>query len=195
MKETLAKLTTNVLNPFLASFIVVVLLAFRDTANATEALKWASISIALSVLPVLSAVICLVRWKKLDGIFVNPRQQRTAIYLLASALGAIGYGLLWYFKAPELLAVTFATGLAAIVVFMAINFFWKISLHTAFMSGAVAVLVIVYGAIAAWTVLLLPPVAWARMELKQHTVVQVAAGAVLAAVIVTGVFWGYGVVG
>jgi membrane-associated phospholipid phosphatase len=195
MRETLAKLTTNVLNPFLASFIVIVLLAFRDTANATEALKWASISIALSVLPVLVVVICLVQQKKLDGIFVSPRQQRTAIYLLASVLGAIGYGLLWYFKAPELLVVTFATGLAAIVVFMGINLFWKISLHTAFMSGAVVVLVIVYGAIAAWTVLLLPPVAWARMELKQHSLVQVVAGAILAAVVVVGVFWGYGVVG
>ena len=195
MRETLAKLTTNVLNPFLASFVVIILLAFRDTANATEAIKWASISIALSVLPVLAIVIYLVRRKKLDGIFVNPRQQRTVIYLLATALGAIGYFLLWYFKAPELLAVTFATGLAAIVIFMGINFCWKISLHTAFVSGAVAVLIIVYGAVAAWTTLLLLPVAWARMELKQHSVVQVAAGAVLAAVIVVGVFWGYGVVG
>lgn len=195
MRETLAKLTTNVLNPFLASFVIIMLLAFRDTASTTEALKWAAISIALSVLPVLATVIYLVRRKKLDGIFVNPRQQRTVIYFLASALGAVGYLLLWYFKAPELLAVTFATGLAAIVVFMGINFCWKISLHTAFVSGAVVVLIIVYGAIAAWTALLLPPVAWARMELKQHSVVQVAAGAVLAAVIVVGVFWGYGVVG
>jgi membrane-associated phospholipid phosphatase len=195
MRETLAKLTTNILNPFLASFIVIILLAFRDTASATEAIKWASISVALSVLPILVVVIYLVRRKKLDGVFVNPRQQRTRIYLLASALGAIGYGLLWYLKAPELLAVTFATGLAAIVVFMAINLFWKISLHTAFMSGAVAVLIIVYGVAAAWTVLLLPPVAWARMELKQHSVVQVAAGAILAAAIVVGVFGGYGLVG
>jgi membrane-associated phospholipid phosphatase len=151
--------------------------------------------VALSVLPILVVVIYLVRRKKLDGVFVNPRQQRTRIYLLASALGAIGYGLLWYLKAPELLAVTFATGLAEIVVFMAINLFWKISLHTAFMSGAVAVLIIVYGVAAAWTVLLLPPVAWARMELKQHSVVQVAAGAILAAAIVVGVFGGYGLVG
>jgi len=195
MRETLAKLTTNVLNPFLASFIVIVLLAFKATASTTEAVKWASISIALSVLPVLAVVIYLVRRKKLDGVFVNPRQQRTWIYLLASALGATGYGLLWYLKAPELLVVTFAAGLTAIVVFMGINLFWKISLHTAFVSGAVAVLIIVYGAAAAWTIILLPPVIWARMELKQHSVVQVAAGAILAAAIFICVFWGFGVVG
>ena len=195
MRETLAKLTTNVLNPFLASFIVIVLLAFKATASTTEAVKWASISISLSILPVLAVVIYLVRRKKLDGVFVNPRQQRTWIYLLASALGATGYGLLWYLKAPELLVVTFAAGLTAIVVFMGINLFWKISLHTAFVSGAVAVLIIVYGAAAAWTIILLPPVIWARMELKQHSVVQVAAGAILAAAIFICVFWGFGVVG
>jgi hypothetical protein len=195
MKETLARLTTNVLSPFLTSFIVIVLLAFKSTDSTAEALKWASISAALSVLPVLAVVIYLVRRKKLDGVFMNPRQQRTGIYLLAGALGAIGYGLLWYFKAPELLAVTFAAGLAAIVVFVVINLFWKISVHTAFMSGAVAILIIVYGAMAAWAVLLLPPIAWARMELKQHTVAQVAAGAIIAAAIVVGVFRGFGVWG
>jgi membrane-associated phospholipid phosphatase len=195
MRETLAKLITNVLNPFLASFIVIILLAFKGTVSITEAIKWASISLVLSVLPVLAMVIYLVRRKKLDGIFMNPRQQRTGVYLIASVLGAIGCGLLWYFKAPELLAVAFAAGLAAIIVFMGINLFWKISVHTAFMSGAVAILIIAYGVAAAWTLVLLPPVAWARMELKQHSVVQVAAGAILAAAIVLGVFWGFGVVG
>jgi membrane-associated phospholipid phosphatase len=42
---------------------------------------------------------------------------------------------------------------------------------------------------------LLPPVAWARIEMKQHSPVQVAVGAVLAAVIVALVFWGLGVIG
>jgi hypothetical protein len=195
MKETLARLTTNALNPFLMGFIVIVLLAFKGTDNAAEAVKWASISTALSVLPVLAVVIYLVRRKKLDGVFMNPRRQRTGIYLLASALGATGYGLLWYLKAPELLVATFAAGLAAIVIFTGINLIWKISVHTGFMAGAVAILTIVYGAAAAWTVILLPPVAWARMELKQHSALQATAGALIAAAIVVGVFWGYGMMG
>jgi hypothetical protein len=195
MKKTLAGLTTNVINPFLMSFIVIVLLAFKGTDSAAAAVKWASIATALSVLPVLVVVFFLVRRKKLDGIFVNPRWQRTGIYLLASALGAIGYGLLWYLEAPALLVATFAAGFAAIVIFMWINLSWKISLHTAFLAGAVAILIIVYGVAATWTVLLLPPVAWARMELKQHSLMQVAAGTLIAAAVVVGIFWGYGLVG
>jgi membrane-associated phospholipid phosphatase len=195
MKETLAKITTNIINPFLTSFIVLVVLAFRDTTATGEALKWAAISVVLSVLPVLGVVLCLVWRKKLDSIFVNPRQQRTVVYLLASALGAVGFLVLRYAGGPKLLEATFAAGLAAIVVFMLINLFWKISLHTAFMSGTVAVVIMVYGAAVVWTLVLLPPVAWARMALKQHSAVQVAAGAVLASAMVIIVFWGYGVVG
>jgi hypothetical protein len=195
MRERLSRLISSILNPFLVSFIVIVLLAFKSAAGTIDALKWASISIVLSVLPVFIIVIYLVRRKKLNSIFANPREQRHGIYILASVLGAIGCGVLWYFGAPELLAVAFTAGLIAIVIFTTINYFWKISLHTAFMAAAVVVLVMVYGAAAAWTFVLLPPVVWARMELKQHSWAQVATGAILAAIIVIGVFRGFGVVG
>ncbi len=195
MRERLSRLTSSILNPFLVSFIIIVLLAFKSTASTIDAIKWALISIVLSVLPVFIVVVYLVRRKKLNNIFANPREQRHGIYILASVLGAIGCGVLWWFGAPELLAVTFTAGLIAIVIFTTINYFWKISLHTAFMAAAVVVLIMVYGAAAAWTFVLLPLVAWARMELKQHSWAQLAAGAILAAVIVVGVFWGFGVVG
>jgi membrane-associated phospholipid phosphatase len=195
MRETLARLTTNLFNPFLASSIIMILFAFRGTAGTPEAIKWAAISVFLSVLPVLVVVFYLVWKKKLDGVFANPRQQRTVIYLLASVLGVVGWVVMRYGGGPELLEATFAAGLAAIVTFMLINLFWKISMHTAFLSGAVAGLIIVFGAVAAWTVLLLPPVAWARMALRQHSAVQVTVGAILAAAIVTVVFWQYGEVG
>jgi hypothetical protein len=195
MRKTLARITTNILNPFAMAFVIIVLLAFEGTDNATEAIKWASISVALSVLPALAAVIFLVRRKKLDGVFANPRQQRTGVYLLFIVLAAIAYGLLWYFGAPELLAAAFAAGLASACVFTVINLFWKISVHTAFLAGAVVILVMVYGGVAAWTVLLLPLVGWARMELRQHSLMQAATGAILAAAIVVGIFWGYGMVG
>ena len=195
MKERLSRLTSNILNPFLVSLIVMLLLAFKDAASTTDAIKWVLISVVLSVLPVLVVVIYLVRCKKLNGIFINPREQRNGIYILASVLGAISCGVLWYFRAPKLLAVTFTAGLVAIVIFMAINYFWKISLHTAFMAAAVAVLIMVYGVTVAWTFILLPLVAWSRMELKQHSAMQVMTGAILAAAIVVGIFRGFGVVG
>ena len=195
MREKLARLTSNILNPFLVSLVVIILLAFESTSSTSDALKWASISIALSVLPVFAVVVYLVRKKKLDGIFVNPRQQRNRIYLLATALAVVGCIVMWYFGAPELLLATFVAGLAAIVIFMGINFSWKISLHTAFVAASITVLIIVYGAVGAWTAVLLPAVAWARMEMKLHSPAQVATAALLTVAIVVVVFQCFGLIG
>jgi membrane-associated phospholipid phosphatase len=195
MRERLARLISNILNPFIVCVIVIVLLAVKDASSVADAVKWAGISLAISVLPIFIVVIFLVHRKKLDGFFANPREQRSVVYILASALGAIGCGILWYLDAPELLAVTFTAGLASIVVFTGINYFWKISLHTAFTAASVTVIIMVYGATAAWTLVFLPLMAWARIELKQHSIAQVITGGLLSVAIVAGVFWGYGVVG
>jgi len=195
MRKRLAKLISNILNPFLVSFAVIILLSFESASSTSEALKWSLISIALSVLPVFTVVVYLVRNQKLDGIFVNPRRQRNEIYLLASACGVVDCAVLYYLGAPILLMATFIAGLAAIVTFMGINLLWKISLHTAFIAASVTVLTILYGATGALTAVLLPPVAWARLEMKLHSPAQVASGALLAAVIVVFVFHLFGLIG
>ena len=195
MIKRLARLISDILNPFLVSFAITVLLAFEATSSTADAVRWASISVALSVLPIFIVVVYLVRRKKLDSIFVNPRHQRNRIYSLASALAVIDCIVLFYLEAPELLRVIFVAGLVAIIIFMVINRFWKISLHTAFVAASVSVLIIVYGAAGAWSAVLLPLVTWARIETRLHSPMQVAVGALLAAAIVVVVFWCFGMIG
>jgi len=195
MRERTAKLISGILNPFLLSAVVMVLLCFKDTPDTAYALKWAAIALAISVLPVLAAVAYLVRRKKLDAFYDNQRHQRHVVYVISSLLGAVGCGLMWGLNAPQLLAVTFTAGLVELIVFMGVNFYWKISLHTAFVAGTVMVLCLVYGAIASWTVIFLPLVCWSRIELKQHSIPQVALGALLAGGIVTAIFAAFGLVG
>ncbi len=195
MKKRLAKLLSDILNPFLVSFAVIILLSFESTSSTSDALKWASISVALSILPVFAIVVYLVHIKKLGGIFINPRRQRNKIYLLASACAVAGCVVLPCVGAPELLVATFAAGLASIVTFTVINLWWKISLHTAFAAGSVAVLIIVYGDIGVWTLLLFLPVAWARLELELHSPTQVATGTMLSVLIVVIVFQLFGLIG
>ena len=89
---------------------------------------------------------------------------------------------------------TFTAGLAAIVIFMVINLFWKISLHTAFVAAAATLLIIVYNPVGAWTLVLVPLVAWARIEMKLHSPAQVTSGALLAAAIALIVFWCFGLI-
>ena len=194
MRQRIARLTSSLLNPFLVSFVTIVFIVLDSTDSVTGALKWTAIALALSVLPVFLFILYQVRRKKLDSIFPETTGQRRMIYVLATVVAAAGCGVMWSFEAPELLAVSFIAGLAAVIIFMAINLYWKISLHTAFISAAAVVLTLVFGVKAAWVFVLLPLVAWSRLELKLHTPAQVAAGAILAAAIVAGALWGFGVV-
>lgn len=189
MRQRIAKLTSNILNPFLISLIVILLLSFASVPSTLDAVKWALISIALSVLPVFVIVVYWARNGRLDTVFTNTRGQRTKIYLLAVLCAVVGSVILTNLGAPSILAAAFIAGLSTIIIFMFINLWWKISVHTAFVSGSATVLVILYGWIAVVTVVLVPLTAWARVELEHHSLAQVTSGALLAAFIAAAVFY------
>ncbi|MBI2852609.1 MAG: hypothetical protein HYX84_05875 [Chloroflexi bacterium] len=189
MKKQMATLISNVLNPFLVGLAIILLLSFASAANPADALKWALVAVGLSVFPVFVIVVYLLRTGRLDNLFANVREQRTKIYVVNSLCAVAGVIILAYLGAPATLVAVFATGLAATIIFMCINFWWKISLHTAFIAASAMVLVILYGWVGVPTITLIPLTAWARIELKSHSFAQAVAGALLAAVIVVAVFY------
>ena len=194
MRERITNLTSNIFNPFSVGFVVIVLVSVDSTASILDALKWSLILIALSVLPVYAVIIYLVRSKRIESLFINVRKQRTKVYLLTGVCIGVSYVILRYFEAPPLLLATSVAGLSAVVVFMGINLRWKISTHSAFVAALVAILIILYGWMAAVTVVLVPLTAWARIRLEHHSLAQVATGALLAALIVVVVFYLFGLV-
>jgi len=194
MRKRIANLTSNILNPFLVSLVIILLLSFESTPSIVDALKWSLILVVISILPVFSVTTYLIRNQRFDDLFIGVRKQRTKIYLLASVCALVGCIILLYLGAPLMLVATFVAGLSAIVIFMCINLLWKISLHTALIAVSVTVLLILYGSIAAVTAVLLPLIAWARIELEHHSLAQVTTGALLAASIVVVVFYLFGLV-
>lgn len=187
-RKRIANLISNILNPFLVSLILILLLSFEATSNILDALKWALVLTAFSVVPVYLAIIYLVRSGRLDNVFTNVRRQRTKIYLLAGGWAAAGCVVLLYLKAPPGLMAVSVAGFLTAIIFMCINLWWKISLHTAFIAASVTLLVILYGWVAMVAIVLIPLMFWARMELKRHSLAQVAAGALLSTLIVAVVF-------
>ncbi len=194
MRKRIAHWTSHILNPLWVSLVVILLLAFESTSSISDALKWVLILVAVSILPVFSVIIYLVRNQRLESLFINVRKQRTKIYLLSAVCAIVGGIILYYFEAPLPLLAAFVAGISAIVIFMCINLLWKISLHTAFVAASVTVLVILYGLITMVTVVLVPLVAWSRIELEHHSLAQVVTGALLATLIVVAVFYGFGLV-
>lgn len=188
MKKQVATLISNILNPFLVGLAIILLLSFTSTANSHDALKWALVATALSILPVFVVVVYLLRTRRLDTFFIDIREQRTKIYLLTILCAVADAALLVYLEAPIALVAAFVASLFITFIFMCINFWWKISLHTAFIAGSATVMVILYGWGGMVIVTLVPLTAWARIELKTHTLAQATTGALLAALIVGAVF-------
>jgi len=195
MKAQLAKITSTILNPFLVGLALIVLLAFESTSSVAEAIKWSLISLVFSILPVLVVILYLLYNERIEGLSIKVRQQRGKIYLLASACAVVSCVVLLYLGAPSLLVACFVAGLSAVVIFMFINLWWKISVHTALVGGSVTVFIFLYGLAGAISVVLLPVVTWSRLELKHHTLAQVTVGAILAASIVGVVFRLFGLPG
>lgn len=195
MRKRLAKLASNILNPFLVSLVIVILLATESTSRAFDALKWSLISLAFSIVPVFTVIVYLVHNEKLEGISISVRRQRDKIYLLASACAIVGCAVLSYLEAPPVLLASFVAGLSALVIFMCINLWWKISVHTAFVSAFIIILIVLYGLVGVAAAVLLPLIAWSRIELEHHSPAQVAVGALLAALIVVVVFHLFGLIG
>lgn len=193
-RKRIAGLISNILNPFLVCLAVILLLSFVSASGFLEALKWALILILFTILPVFLVVIYLVRNDRIEGLLTIAHRQRNKLYWLAGACAVAGCATLFYLGAPLILLAAFVAGLSTIVIFMCINLFWKISLHTAFVAASVAIFGILYGWIAMTTLVFVPLVSWSRMELKHHSLAQVTGGAVLAALIVVVVFFLFGVV-
>jgi len=192
MRERIANLTSNVLNPFAVSVAAILLLAFESTPTAADALKWAGITAGVSVLPVLLTVIYQARTGRMSGILTATREQRTGIYVLSIACLAVGYTVLHYLQAPLMLPAAFVGGLCGVVIFSLVNLRWKVSLHTGFVSALAVMLVLLHGAIAAVAVAPVLLMGWSRAHLGQHSVAEVIAGGLLGALTVVAVFEVFG---
>ena len=71
--------------------------------------------------------------------------------------------------------------LASVALLAAITTVWKISIHCAVASGSVVILALSFGPLVWPAYALVVLLAWSRVTLRDHTVAQVVAGAVLGA--------------
>lgn len=78
--------------------------------------------------------------------------------------------------------------LAGLAVALAVTAFWKISVHTAVAGGTVSVLVLTYGSAVALTAPLVALIGWSRVELRDHTPMQVLVGGIVGASVAAMVF-------
>jgi membrane-associated phospholipid phosphatase len=113
---------------------------------------------------------------------ISDRKIRQRAYYFAIISYLAGAVIFSYFGNKMLCSISFCY---ATVTFSlaAINLRWKISAHTAGVTGPLTALTYVFGSAVLPFHLLVLPVMWLRVKMKAHTFAQVIAGSVAAAIV------------
>ncbi|WP_233273583.1 hypothetical protein [Streptomyces broussonetiae] len=118
------------------------------------------------------------------------RRRQDRIVAAPGVMGSVltGSALLYALDAPAAVVALVTAMVAVLLALLMITFFWKVSVHSAVASGALAILVTGFGP---WMLVLAPLVVligWSRVRLHCHTVGQVAVGMLIGAAVSTPLY-------
>lgn len=162
MNQSLATIVSRIFDPFVSLTAVFILLFYGSP-------KFIPAFLLMIILPL---VFFIVAWKTkyISNWDVSVRRERPKILWPLLGIEIVASGLL---KTTVLFPV-----LLALAGFAVVTQFWKISGHTMAIAYATGLAVKLFGW-QWWPVLFIVPlVGWARVVRHDHTILQVAAGAV-----------------
>jgi membrane-associated phospholipid phosphatase len=182
----MARLVTEVMSPVVLIVLVILIVAV-DSAGLGRGLLLGLIAVFFAAGFPYGLVLIGVRRGRITDHHVSLREQRPRMMAIALASVITGLLVLRWLDAPRALFALVAAMVAGLAVALAITSFWKISIHAAAAAGTVTSLAIL---VSPWWLLVAPLVVltgWARVEIRDHTPVQVSVGAIVGAVVAAGV--------
>lgn len=176
-----AKILSLVFNPVLLTVVGLAIITYRYADSSRQFLVWTLTGSALIIGPaLLFALFYSLQQRRLD-LDISRREDRIIPLMLAS-LGAFTGSYLVNTRVEIINLEVLSSVLVAVLISLTIvTFVWKISLHTAALTGIVTLLVVFRGPIFTLAYLTIIPVAWSRLTLKQHTPAQLTGGAIVGA--------------
>jgi len=180
--DTIARVVSNVAAPPVLAVVGAVLLTLSSTT--TGAWRWA-VLLAVTTVLLPSVYVGWMVWRgQISDIHVPNREERLKPYLVTAAAAAAGWAICFMWPAPADFRMLAAANCLQAILFMLITLRWKISLHSA-AAGSLTVLgVAAFSMSGLYLALTVPLIAWARVRLQRHTLMQTVVGAALGALIV-----------
>lgn len=134
------------------------------------------------VLPLFSLYV-LFKMKIISDIYASKRHERVLPFLTTITSYTLGIISLILVNAPPPITALMASYMINGIVLMVITLKWKISIHTSGVISPVTALFYLLGNSVLPLFLLFLPVAWARLELKAHSKLQLTAGAIISSLL------------
>ena len=169
----IALLLSHLLNPALLALLVFAVEGWFD--------DWFIGFVAMGIFALLpgGVLLILVRWRYLDQVYPDDRDERAILLMLGGLCYAVGWAILYWLGAGLMVLLTAGTFVFCTLLVWLINRYWKISIHAAGVGATACILLVTAGEVAVPFLLALPAIAWARLYLRAHTPAQVGVGMVL----------------
>jgi hypothetical protein len=114
---------------------------------------------------------------------IPEKSARTRPFIVAIASYLFGFAVLVWIRAPFLMSgLMMAYTINTFIIFL-ITLRWKISVHAAGLTGPITFVIYRLGLLWSFLYLLVIPVGLVRLKLREHTTLQVVAGAILSALL------------
>ncbi len=148
-------------------------------AGSPSAWYWMSLFLFIAIgIPLL-----FLGWMMAKGIILDfhipLRKQRILPLAVSVGCAAVASAVLAWRHAPRIWVHLSILWMAISVVFILITLVWKISGHSATVTGLTTILIFSIGASVWWLALTVPVMVWARVSLRRHTLRQTLAGSLL----------------
>jgi membrane-associated phospholipid phosphatase len=162
---------------------------FYKQGNFMKMLPSFAVSSLFAAFIPYSFILFLYKRQKLNDLHIPKRRERLLPLLIVNISVFAGLPFLLMTDPSRMMKSVYTIYMIGIPVITLITLFWKISFHSGFITMFSIVFLIIFGAWAAFTILLIPLVGWARLRLKRHTPVQVFCGGALTGIIAISVFY------
>lgn len=155
-----------------------VIMAASVSTSHRHAWAWAGLYVILGVLFPLVYLIRLYRTGQVSDLDIQIREQRVKPLIFTLSSSALACVLMVVGHAPALMITIAVCCWVQMVVVFLITLRWKISVHCATAAGAAALVQMILGTPLP-LLLGMPLMAWSRVRLRRHTLMQTVGGTVL----------------
>lgn len=181
-----ARALSDVFAPAVSVFLICVICGAAGSPRLLGGVLWGMVAGVFCAVVPMAAIHVAVRRERLTDRHVTQRSQRWSVFLVCVGSVLCGVATALVLDAPALLVWALLTMITGLAVAGGATFLGpKVSMH-AFCFTALAL--IAAAVLSPWFLLavpaLLPVVAFARLRLRHHTLLELALGAGLAAAVV-----------
>ncbi len=179
----LANLISVLSNPLVISIPLSYSLVFKTTGGVIYAFQWTFVSLFFA-----SLVGLFVFYGVKKGFFsdfdVSKREERTRLFVFTAIVSVLYLATVLTVSGPRVLLFGIASLLLGLFFADLINHKIKASIHLAVFSSFSIIMGILYGGVF-WVLLFIAPlVAWSRIKLKKHELLETIVGGLVGIIIV-----------